>query len=194
MPPVERPITDDNAETPEECQEQTISRRKLLKVVAATGGTVAATMLLPSKWAKPVVEVGVLPVHAQATDTPLPTGTPTLPVVRVQGCDVVNAAGGIDIGPADTIETWAQIQPALSGILLEMTVMVNEPGHPEYGNIIFTDTTTTDASGLSSSLYFDLNNISPALSSGIARLIVTWTIIDTTVDGRDACSHSTDIT
>ncbi|MCP4539158.1 MAG: twin-arginine translocation signal domain-containing protein [Chloroflexi bacterium] len=74
MSQAEHQITD-NAETPEECQEQTISRRKLLKVLAATGGTVAATMLLPSKWAKPIVEVGVLPVHAQGTD-PAPTEEP----------------------------------------------------------------------------------------------------------------------
>ena len=71
MPSVERQITD-NADTPEECQEQTLSRRRLLKVLAATGSTVAATMLLPSKWAKPVIEVGVLPVHAQATPPPDP--------------------------------------------------------------------------------------------------------------------------
>jgi hypothetical protein len=31
------------------------------------GGAAAASALLPEKWIKPVVEVGVLPVHAQAS-------------------------------------------------------------------------------------------------------------------------------
>jgi hypothetical protein len=58
MDPVEGPIAD-SVDTPEEeHQQQTVSRRKLLKVLSATGGTVAATLLLPasganrsSKWA-----------------------------------------------------------------------------------------------------------------------------------------------
>lgn len=44
-------------------------RRKLLKALAATGGAVTATSLLPDKWAKPVVDVGVLPAHAQVSPT-----------------------------------------------------------------------------------------------------------------------------
>jgi hypothetical protein len=41
------------------------SRRKLLKAVAATGGAVVASALMPSEWAEPVVEAGVMPAHAQ---------------------------------------------------------------------------------------------------------------------------------
>ena len=47
-------------ETPEEI----ISRRRLLKALAATGGAVSVSSLLPGKWVKPVVEVGMLPAHA----------------------------------------------------------------------------------------------------------------------------------
>lgn len=47
--------------------EETLSRRRLLKAIAATGGAVAASTLLPGEWIKPVVEAGVLPVHAQVS-------------------------------------------------------------------------------------------------------------------------------
>ena len=50
-----------------------ISRRELLKIIAATGGALAASTLLPGKWARPVVEAGVLPAHAQQSP-PLGTG------------------------------------------------------------------------------------------------------------------------
>jgi hypothetical protein len=49
-----------------ENQPEQISRRRLLKALAAAGGAIAAS-LLPGEWAKPVVEVGVLPAHAQVT-------------------------------------------------------------------------------------------------------------------------------
>lgn len=43
-----------------------VSRRQLLKALAATSGAVVAAQL-PTEWAKPVVEVGILPAHAQAS-------------------------------------------------------------------------------------------------------------------------------
>lgn len=42
-------------------------RRQLLKLLAATGGSLALSTTLPVKWAEPVVEVGMLPAHAQAS-------------------------------------------------------------------------------------------------------------------------------
>ncbi len=50
-------------------KDQDLNRRDLLKVLAATGGGLAAAAFVPGKWLKPVVEAGVLPAHAQATDT-----------------------------------------------------------------------------------------------------------------------------
>jgi hypothetical protein len=41
------------------------SRRKLLKAVAATGGAVVASALVPSEWTEPVVKAGVMPAYAQ---------------------------------------------------------------------------------------------------------------------------------
>jgi hypothetical protein len=43
-----------------------ISRRTLLKVIAAGCGVVVASSL-PREWVKPVINAGVLPVHAQST-------------------------------------------------------------------------------------------------------------------------------
>jgi hypothetical protein len=45
--------------------ETKMSRRRLLKLVAATGGAVAASGLVPAQWITPVVNVGILPVLAQ---------------------------------------------------------------------------------------------------------------------------------
>lgn len=42
-----------------------VSRRKLLKILAASGTAIAASAVLPGKWMKPVVNMGVLPAHAQ---------------------------------------------------------------------------------------------------------------------------------
>jgi hypothetical protein len=45
--------------------EVTMSRRRLLKLIAATGGAVAASGLVPAQWITPVVNVGTLPALAQ---------------------------------------------------------------------------------------------------------------------------------
>jgi hypothetical protein len=42
-----------------------MSRRRLLKLIAATGGAVAASGLVPAQWITPVVNVGTLPALAQ---------------------------------------------------------------------------------------------------------------------------------
>jgi len=46
-----------------------LSRRQLLKALAASGGAVTAASLLPGRWAKPVVHVGCLPAFAQTSPT-----------------------------------------------------------------------------------------------------------------------------
>lgn len=47
---------------------RTLSRREVLKALAAASGALGAAAFLPGKWAKPVIEAGVLPAHAQGTD------------------------------------------------------------------------------------------------------------------------------
>ena len=46
---------------------KTISRRQALKTLLAAAGGIGASAFLPSRWVKPVVQSGVLPVHAQAS-------------------------------------------------------------------------------------------------------------------------------
>ena len=46
---------------------QSITRRDLLKAALAAGGGITADAFLPEKWVKPVMESGVLPMHAYAS-------------------------------------------------------------------------------------------------------------------------------
>jgi hypothetical protein len=46
---------------------KSINRRDALKALAATGVGVVAASLLPGKWEKPAMQMGVLPVHAQSS-------------------------------------------------------------------------------------------------------------------------------
>lgn len=45
-----------------------INRRQLIKMLAA-GGAVTAASMVPGKWSSPAVKTGVLPAHAQVTQT-----------------------------------------------------------------------------------------------------------------------------
>lgn len=53
--------------------EKDISRRTLLKVIAA-GCSVVVASSLPRDWVKPVIDAGLLPVHAQTTSGGTITG------------------------------------------------------------------------------------------------------------------------
>jgi hypothetical protein len=84
---------------------QPITRRRLLQAIVATSGAVAITTL-PSQWTKPIVDVGLLPAHAQgsAVTTPSPTvliiSDLTRTVVAIDGCD----------GPAGTKGTIYELK------------------------------------------------------------------------------------
>jgi hypothetical protein len=88
---------------------QTMGRRELLKIVAATGGAVALSSL-PNRWEKPLVEVGVLPAHAQASDTGNNTGGPA-PTYGVL-CDSEPGGGNYDLHLTHPSEIHA-IRPQL---------------------------------------------------------------------------------
>jgi hypothetical protein len=45
-------------------------RRTLLKAVAAAGGAAVATAVVPEGWRKPIAHVGILPAHAQVSNSP----------------------------------------------------------------------------------------------------------------------------
>ena len=55
---------------PQETQSSGLSRRELLKVLAAGSSALAVAAFLPGKWIRPVVSSGVLPAHAQASNEP----------------------------------------------------------------------------------------------------------------------------
>ncbi len=44
-----------------------MARRTLLKILAASGGAVAAKGMIPEQWGRPLIEVGYLPAHAQTS-------------------------------------------------------------------------------------------------------------------------------
>ncbi len=49
------------------------TRRRALQIL--TVGGLTTTILIPSKWIKPVVEAIVIPAHAQASPRTAPSGT-----------------------------------------------------------------------------------------------------------------------
>lgn len=191
MPPEECLTSDDDL------QEQAAGRRRLLKALIASGGAVAASTLLPNKWSKPTVEVGMLPVHAQATTVPAPTPippTPTPVIAAIVGCFAFNAATGSgSIGPTDTIQAYADITHPVdpSGIQLQRTITLNDPLHPLNG-VIDRVTGLTDASGRFQPADFDLSTISPAIAQGADRLTLLWEFVDP-ADGTNDCQNSIDI-
>jgi hypothetical protein len=108
---MEEPTND--AAPQEEATEETLGRRQLLKALAATGGAAAAASLLPGKWAKPVIEAGVLPAHAQVSPGPQPTEQPTEePLEYSVLCD--SQPGGGDLNLVDGL--IQQIQPLIAVI------------------------------------------------------------------------------
>jgi hypothetical protein len=55
----------------EDTTKQTLNRREMLKVLVAASGAVGAAAFLPAKWSKPAIEAGVIPAHAQSSQSPL---------------------------------------------------------------------------------------------------------------------------
>jgi len=79
----------------------TTGRRNLLKAIGATGVAVATTTALPNEWAKPMVNIGVLPVHAQGSIIiSLPPATSICPPTPADIMLTVDVSGSIadDIG------------------------------------------------------------------------------------------------
>ena len=177
-----------------ELEQTTIGRRALLKALAATGGAVAAVTLLPTEWTNPVIETGVLPVHAQTSPTAVPTAAPTNtpgPIAIITSCTALNANGNITIGPADTIAMSTSILPTISGIGLTRTITLNEAGHGSNG-VIDVQTGATDASGAFTGPDFDLSTISPSISTGVDRITILWEFTNSS-EGTGTCNRGIEI-
>lgn len=167
-----------------EQSDKQISRRRLLKLIATAGGAAAATTLLPGEWSRPVVEVGVLPAHAQVTE-PIPTATPvpTPQLASITTCHAADNQGAPTVGPNSILETWADITgPILSGIQMRRTITV--PGYPS--DIV---TGATDISGRFYPPDFDLG---PYGLAGGEMVTVLWEFVNPT-EGTGSCQNNVDI-
>jgi len=101
-----------------------ITRRRLLKTLGITAGTVAASAMIPGKWIKPIVDVGVLPAHAQLS--PACQYTLVLEVFAQSGAQI--PSGGSSL--AQAVNLVATVTP--------------DPGD---GSVVTFDVTITPAGG-----------------------------------------------
>jgi hypothetical protein len=170
-----------HVEAPEETPEKTLGRRELLKALAAAGGAVTASSLLPGEWAKPVVEVGVLPAHAQVSDGQGPGPGPLLSITT---CSTANINGG-PIGPSSTLVTYAIISPAEGNIQLRRTMTRNDV-NPSV--VIDVTTGYTNGSGRWDAPNFTL----PGIGVGNGNLTVLWEFVNPD-DGTNTCQNNVDI-
>ncbi len=152
---------------------RTISRRRLLRALVASGLAVAGSSL-PSQWFGPEVEVGVLPAHAQISPEP-----PPYSVLRCTGevlwDEVVGFTGGCWITPAD------------AGVEMRLSIVLEAATHPLDGQTIVDQTGLTDASGLYDPSFINLISVfnqPPYLPTYV--LHVTWSFVDPSV-GAGTC-------
>ncbi|MDH3376590.1 MAG: twin-arginine translocation signal domain-containing protein [Gammaproteobacteria bacterium] len=89
--------------------EESSSRRKALKTLAATG---AVAGVIPKKWATPVVDAMVLPAHAQTTCAPLGSCTSGMSAV-VTAAVVLGGGDLVVVGEAD-IPPGCRSNPSVS--------------------------------------------------------------------------------
>jgi hypothetical protein len=61
-----------------------VTRNQFLKLLIAGGSATAAAAFLPGKWLKPIVKVGVLPVHAQSSQPPITLTVSSLVISPVE--------------------------------------------------------------------------------------------------------------
>jgi len=130
--------------------EKQASRRKVLKLMAMTGGAIVTTQFMPGEWIKPVINIGTLPAHAQGSAQPLTSTTilglwnldgPNPDGSRFFGTATFNADGTVDFtddtGNPDGSTNWS-----LSGSTLTI------PGEGDFtisGNSLrFTATSVND--------------------------------------------------
>lgn len=164
----------------EESGQKTLGRRELLKALAATGGAVTTASLLPGKWAKPVIEAGVLPAHAQGSAF----------LINVTNTQNGPAIGGITTTAAepspDQLIVTVQVTPAQAGISITDTVTV--------GGFSGVGPQTTDANGQAIFDYQLCELVPQGVNGQVQNFLIPFTIeysfTDTATYGTDTASVS----
>ncbi len=128
-------------------RKQKLSRREVLKALAAIGGAAAASALLPEKWIEPVVEAGVLPAHAQSSSYIVHCHIHDLAFRRDPGGtkEWVPAAGNF------RLEVLGQVVPPVAGLSMQIEFAVKRPYHDANTVFPYSSTRDTDPSGIVSS-------------------------------------------
>jgi hypothetical protein len=116
---------------PHSQQTPLMSRRKALKLLVASGGAVTASALLSGQWMKPVVEVGLLPAHAQGSSSLTANANPT---------------------PCSIRDVTATMSPPVAGVEILMTYDKTDGADPAPGPT----TAFTNGSGMAN--FGDLSN------------------------------------
>jgi hypothetical protein len=130
---------DDNSQ-----QGNNLNRRDALKVMLATGGALAAAAFLPAKWAKPVVEAGVVPAHAQSTS-----------LLTVEVLEACRDVGTATIGYSDSIGMVTNASNVVIYIMPCDAVVYDGP----LGNIFSSGDGFSGQLGLEFAINCTLNNI-----------------------------------
>lgn len=173
--------TPSNQTTVEESKQKTVGRRELLKALAATGGAVTAASMLPGKWAKPVIEAGVLPAHAQGSAFLINVAN----TQNGQGVDGITTTGG---GPLpDQLFVTVQVTPAQAGISITDQFTTGP-----FGTV---GPQTTDASGQTTFDYqfcelFQPASVNGQASNSLIPFTIEFSFTDTATYGTDTASVS----
>jgi hypothetical protein len=137
---------DKKAQVPATPEKHAERRRKLLKGLAAGGGAVTASKLLPESWGKPILDAIVLPAHAQATGFRLLTASALANTTAVS-CATSPDSANYDVGDEDFGTIVAELNPAPNpGVLIDMTM--STPGDMTvYGGGLNQNVTTDPTTG-----------------------------------------------
>lgn len=155
-----------------------LTRRQLLKALLAAGGAATVSML-PSRWVKPVVDVGVLPAHAQVSATP--TLPPDLtPTATIQAPYAINSLTFYNpdtntafFHPGDPIATYATVMPAAPNLALYARITLQQPSHYQNG-VVAEGTRLTDVNGRSALFEFDTSILFYPPDPGAQRYRIDW--------------------
>jgi len=119
------------------------SRRKLLKSIAATGGSIIVAKTLPDSWIRPAVHAMVLPAHAQAT---LPPGVVLACSVSPDpfnfnnattltiGCNGASFSIGYGVAGAPTLTNDGTVPITVNSITFDIGVTVPDFPHTSAGS------------------------------------------------------------